>query len=567
MKKPPRRWLRPDPTTRLLPLPGRSALVRRILATRGFQDPEGVERFFGASLIDAPDPFGLRGMKTATDLLDAALTEGVRIAIYGDYDADGITATAILTRALRGIGADIITYIPNRFSEGYGVNNAALGELYRRGARLVVTCDCGTNSTEAIAARPADLQLIVVDHHECVAAAAPADAVINPKQPGCDYPFKGLAACGVAYKLLTALRSRRPELECEAQLDLLAIGTVADLVPLEGENRSMVAAGLKRLAAQPTPGTMALMRVAEVRPPCNSAHLAFALAPRLNAAGRMQDAQLALDLLLAEEPDAQRLAEELNAQNVIRQGATQTVVTAARAAVESLAEDEPLILLANADWPQGIVGLAAGRLVEEFQRPAFVVSLTGEEARGSARSIEGFHLVECLKAVAPLLTRFGGHAMAAGFSLRADRLPELHTALRRYAGPRLSAPGKALPVDAIVELRELTPPVYRDVEALGPFGLGNREPLLMAEGLKVVSAEVFGAEGRHLRVQLRDETARLEAIAFERGHLVPHLPPGRGVDALFALGLDAWNGLEKVCLELRDLRSSGRPVALSATPA
>lgn len=526
-----------------------------------------MEHFFGTNLINAPDPFRLRGMKAAIDLLDAALTEGVPIAIYGDYDADGITATAILTRALRGQGADVLTYIPNRFSEGYGVNTAALEELHRRGARLVVTCDCGTNSADAIAARPKDLRLIVVDHHECVAAPAPADAVINPKQAGCDYPFKGLAACGVAYKLLTALRSRRSDLDCEAQLDLLAIGTVADLVPLEGENRAMVAAGLKRLATQPSTGAMALMRVAGVHPPCGSEDLAFALAPRLNAAGRLQSAQLALDLLLAEEPDADRLAAELNAQNVIRQEATLTVVTAARVAVQALPEDEPLIFLADAAWPQGIVGLAASRLVEEFQRPAFVLSLAGEEARGSARSVQGFHLVECLKTVAPLLTRFGGHAMAAGFTVKADRLPELHAALRRYAEPRLSAPGKAMPVDAVVELRELTPPVYRDVLALGPFGLGNPAPLLMAEGLRVLSAEAFGTEGRHLRVQLRDETGRLEAIAFERGHLVLHLPRERQVDALFALGLDAWNGLEKVRLELRDLRSSPRAPALSATPA
>jgi len=529
--------------------------VRRVLAVRGFRDAEAVNGFFSPSLLDPPDPFQLAGMKTAVDLLESGIRERQRIAIYGDYDADGITATAMLTRALRSVGADVITYIPNRFSEGYGVNAAALEELHRRGASLVVTCDCGTNSTAAVATRPPGLRLIVVDHHECVGAPAPADAVINPKQPGCRYPFAGLAACGVAYKLLTALRSRLPELDVEAQLELVAIGTVADMVPLEGENRSLVAAGLQRLAGDPSPGVAALLRVAGVRAPVTSAHLGFALGPRLNAAGRMQDAEVALALLLTEEPaKADRLAGELDGQNARRQEATLAVVAAAREAVQALPDDEPLIVIADAAWPQGIVGLAAGRLVEEFCRPAFVLSIAGEECRGSARSIDGFHLVECLSAVAPLLTRYGGHAMAAGFTVPTAQLPSLRSALRAYGGSRLAAPQRTVRVDALARLGELHPAVYRDLAALGPFGFGNPEPVLMAEGLQVVTAEAFGADQRHLRVLFAHDSGRAEGIAFERAHLVEHLPPQRRVDVLFTLGLDAWNGLEMTRMELRDIR-------------
>ncbi len=538
--------------------------MRRVLAARGFRDAEAVEGYFGASLLDAPDPFLLEGMKAAVDLLESAIGERRRIAIYGDYDADGITATAMLTRALRSVGADVITYIPNRFSEGYGVNGAALEELRRRGAALVVTCDCGTNSTAAIAARPRGLGLVVVDHHECVGPPPSADAVINPKQPGCRYPFPGLAACGVAYKLLTALRGRLPQLDVEAQLELVAIGTVADMVPLEGENRSLVAAGLQRLAGDPSPGVAALLRVAGVRAPVTSGHLGFAIGPRLNAAGRMQDAEVALALLLTDDPaEADRCAGELDGQNARRQEATLAVVAAAREAVQALPEDEPLIVVADADWPQGIVGLAAGRLADEFCRPAFVLSIAGEECRGSARSIEGFHLVDCLAAVAPLLTRFGGHAMAAGFTVPTAQLGALRTALHAYAAPRLAAPRRTVRVDALARLGELHPAVYRDLAALGPFGLGNPEPVLMAEGLRVVNAEAFGADQRHLRVRFTDESGRAEGIAFERAHLVEHLPPQRRVDVLFTLGLDAWNGLEMTRLELRDMRPHPRlPSAL-----
>jgi single-stranded-DNA-specific exonuclease len=390
-----------------------------------------------------------------------------------------------------------------------------------------------------------------------VGRLAPADALINPKQPGCAYPFQGLAACGVAYKLLTALRSRFPELAPEAQLELVAIGTVADMVPLVGENRAMVAAGLTQLSTAPTPGVAALLRVAGVRPPCTSEHLAYAVGPRLNAAGRMQDAQLALDLLLSPDPEqAERLATELNAQNVSRQAATLTAVGEARERALALPDDDPVIVVADAAWPQGIVGLAASKLVEEFQRPALVLSIDGEEARGSARSVEGFHMVDCLRAVAPLLTRFGGHAMAAGFSLPVQRLDELRAAVRDWAMTRLEPPTKLLAVDAVLSLGDLGPPAYRDLQTLAPFGLDNRQPLLMAEGVRVLSAETFGSDRRHLRVRFQDDTGLQEAIAFDRAPLLAHLPAQRQVDVLFTLGLDAWNGLEKTRLELRDMRPS-----------
>ena len=512
----------------------------------------------------APDPFLLKDMAIACDLIAQAIEAGQRIAIYGDYDADGVTACVTLARGLRSIGADVITYIPNRFTEGYGLNLEALTDLYSRGARLVITCDCGTNSVDVARDRPRGMRLIVTDHHEVGPQRPAVDALINPKQPDCAYPFDGLAACGVAYKLLVALERRgfSGRLDPTASLDAVALGTVADVVPLHGENRAIVRAGLRRMSQEPAPGCAALLAVAGIKGPVTAEHLAFQLGPRINAAGRLEDAMLALNLLMADDRDtADPLAQRLQEQNAQRQQLTAEIVREARVQVVDLDNAAAVIVMGARHWPLGVLGLAASKLVEEFYRPTFVFNTEGDEWRGSARSIDGFHLVECLQHCAPLLHRFGGHAMAAGVTVLASRYQELASCLEQYCAARLNGDAFSRPIriEATAALADLKPSLHEEIQLLAPFGVGNREPLLLSREVEVVRAETFGADRRHLRVQLRDRTATAEAIAFDKGSTVSHLTSGRRLDIVYALDCDRWDGLDRVRLHLKDLRPSLQP--------
>ena len=560
MKKERRNWILPEPLRAQPGLEAFSTVFRQVLHGRGLTTPAHLEPWLRLDLAGAPDPFLLKDMAVACELVKEAVDEGHRIAIYGDYDADGVTACASLARGLSAAGADVITYIPNRFSEGYGLNLEALRDLHSRGARLVIACDCGTNSVAVAEGRPAGMKLIVADHHEIGEQRPPVDALINPKQTDCSYPFDGLAACGVAYKLLVALeRVAFPgRFDPAGSLDLIALGTVADVVPLLGENRALVRAGLQRLSREPSPGCAALLRIAGIAPPVTAEHLAFQLGPRINAAGRMEDAMLALDLLMApSEQAAVPLAERLQQQNAERQQATATIVREARARVTELAQGEAAIVLGASHWPLGVLGLAASKLVEEFYRPTFIFNLDGDECRGSARSIEGFHLVECLRHCAPLLERYGGHAMAAGLTVARDRFADLAECLNSYASERLDGDAfrRPLVVEAVAALADLKPSLHQEIHTLAPFGVGNREPLLMSRDVEVLRSETFGSDGRHLRVQLRDRTASAEAIAFDKAPALDHLPGGRRIDIIYTLLCERWDGLDRIRLQLRDLRA------------
>jgi single-stranded-DNA-specific exonuclease len=570
LRKERRNWILPEPLRAQPGLEAFSPVFRQILHGRGVTRQAQLAPWLETDLGRAPDPFLLKDMAIACDLIGQAIGEGRRIAIYGDYDADGVTATVALTRGLRSVGADVITYIPNRFPEGYGLNSEALQELHQRGAGLVITCDCGSNSVEVARSRPRDMQLIVTDHHEVGAQRPPVDALVNPKQPDCAYPFDGLAACGVAYKLLVALERRAfpGRMDPSECLDAVALGTVADVVPLQGENRAIVRAGLKRLSESPSPGCAALLAAANIKPPVTAEHLAFQLGPRINAAGRMEDAMLALKLLLADDRGtADPLAQRLQEQNFQRQQLTTEIVKEARLQVAELDNDAAVIVMGAGHWPLGVLGLAASKLVEEFYRPTFVFNTDGDEWRGSARSIEGFHLVDCLQQCASLLHRYGGHAMAAGLTVLSHRFSEMKQQLEEYTAARLNGDAFCRPirVEASAALADLKPSLFQEIQLLSPFGVGNREPLLLTREVEVTRAETFGSEQRHLRVHLRDRTASAEAIAFDKGSTAPHLPVGRRVDLVYALSCDRWDGLDRVRLHLRDLRPATQPaLALAA---
>jgi single-stranded-DNA-specific exonuclease len=569
LKKERRNWILPEPLRAQPGLEAFSPVFRQILHGRGVTRRSQLDPWLRTDLSQAPDPFLMKDMAPACDLIAEAVSGGQRIAVYGDYDADGVTACVTLARGLGSVGADVITYIPNRFTEGYGLNAEALNELHARGARLVITCDCGSNAVDVAKARPAGMRLIVTDHHEVGPQRPPVDALINPKQPDCAYPFDGLAACGVAYKLLVALEQRAfpGRLDPAASLDAVALGTVADVVPLQAENRAIVRAGLRQMSDAPGAGCAALLAVAGIRPPLKAEHLAFQLGPRINAAGRMEDAVLALELLMADQREAaDPLAQRLQEQNAQRQQLTAEIVRTARARVSELDSASAAIVMGDDQWPLGVLGLAASRLVEEFYRPTFIFNTDGDEWRGSARGIEGFHLVECLQHCAPLLHRYGGHAMAAGLTVRRERFAELKACLERYVAARLNgqAFSRPIPIEASAALADLKPSLYQEIQMLAPFGVGNREPLLLTKDVEVVRSETFGSDRRHLRLHLRDRTATAEAIAFDRATASAHLPPGRRIDIVYALDCERWDGLDRVRLQLRDLRAAAQPALVPA---
>lgn len=538
-------------------------MLQRVLAARGLA---AVDLLNG--LGQDHDPFLLTDMDRAVSLIQEAASEGATVAIYGDYDADGVTASALLVRVLRAGGMAPLAYIPNRESEGYGLNAQALEELAARGARLVITVDCGTTATEVVAGRPPGMRLVITDHHlprvdpttgEVV--LAPADALVNPQRPGNGYPFAGLAGVGVAYKLAQALELSGlvPPGIALRQLPLAALGTVADLMPLLDENRFIVRTGLEAWVDSAPLGLLALARAAGIEGNPTSSDLAFSIGPRINAAGRMEDASLALQCLLADSPaEASEWAMALEQMNRDRRAALADAMAIARPLVEALPDETPAIVIGSPDFAAGVVGLIAGRLAEEFQRPTFVYSMSGEEWKGSARGVAGLNVVAVLAACSESLVRFGGHRGAGGFTV-----PAGEAAASRFAALADAAvvaqlgssdPCRVFRADAVVRMSECNFKLSDELAGLGPFGMGNPKVLLCSLSCRVVRSEMFGRGGDHLRVVFDDGTGEMEAIAFNRPGLNRHLPPGRLVDTLYELDCDRWRGRERLRLLLRDLR-------------
>ncbi|NPA06333.1 MAG: single-stranded-DNA-specific exonuclease RecJ, partial [Chloroflexi bacterium] len=461
-------------------------LWRRMLYARGFTDYATAKAFLEAHLpASAQDPFGLKDMDAAVDRIAWAITHHEPIAVYGDYDVDGVTASALLVTALEALGADVRPYIPNRFDEGYGVHEDALRRLHEEGVRLVVTVDCGIRPPEPIAAARAwGLDVIVTDHHTPGPELPPARAVVNPKRVDDPYPGKELAGVGVAFKLAHALFMRLAADRADAVrqfLDLVALGTVADVVPLTGENRYWVRAGLHRLRKPQRQGLRALIGVAGLRAErITATHIGFILGPRLNAAGRLDSAMAALRLLLTQDLwEAGQLAQQLEAQNRRRQYLTDLIVRAA----ETMAIDDPdqppwLIFAAHPDFNPGVVGLAAARLVERYHRPALIAHQEGDLIRGSGRSIPGLHLTHALDACRAYLKRYGGHAAAAGFTLEARHLEDFLACLRAAIRDALRGQDvrPVLRADAEVTLAQMTPEFLHQLRWFEPTGMSNPKP-------------------------------------------------------------------------------------------
>ncbi|HHW13524.1 MAG TPA: single-stranded-DNA-specific exonuclease RecJ, partial [Firmicutes bacterium] len=514
-----RRWIwPPDCAEQIEKLEqgGISPVLARVLAARGFSEPAAAHAFLHPESAFG-DPRLLLGMEQAVRRIEAAFAAGERIRVYGDYDVDGLSATALLVEYLQSRGARVDFRLPSRFEEGYGLSLAAVEEAAADGVRLLLTVDCGiTAAAEVARAAELGVEVIVTDHHEPPAELPRAVAVLNPKQPGCPYPFKELAGVGVAFKLVEALAGVAQESVQDRLgplLDLVALGTVADVVPLLGENRLHARWGLERLRSSPRPGLAALLQVGELGRKSDSAVIAFGLAPRLNAAGRLGDATIGVRLLLERNPArAEALARELEAANRTRQALEEQIMAEAVAALEGQGEPERALALvaAGEGWHPGVIGIVAQRVVERFHRPAVVISLDGGVGRGSARSIPGFHLYDALRECADLFVKFGGHAMAAGLTLPAGNVPAFRERLAAVAAARL-APEDLQPtlrLDACVAAEDLRPELVEELQALAPFGAGNPSPVLVLQGAEIVEERLVGEGGRHWKLSVRPAGAK-----------------------------------------------------------
>jgi single-stranded-DNA-specific exonuclease len=537
-------------------------ILRQLLFNRGLETSAEAHAYLSGRTELDPDPFRLAGMQTVVERTALAITRNEPIAIYGDYDVDGVTATALLVQTLRSRHAQVRPYIPNRFDEGYGLNIEALDGLVAEGTRLVITVDCGIRSpAEARHARHIGLDLIVSDHHHPANGdLPPALAIVNPKQPGDSYPDKNLAGVGIAFKIAEALQAALGSgANLQAGLDLVALGTVADLAPLTGENRALVRRGLAELRQTRRQGLYSLAQVASLNiQKTTSSQIGFVLGPRLNAAGRLRSATAALELLLTEDAtQAGVLAQELEAYNQERQAVTRE--TRARAEALATAEDAnpALLFAAHEDFNAGVVGLAASRLVEAHYRPAVVAAVGGEETRGSCRSIPEFHITDALDQCGDILVRHGGHAAAAGFTVKTRNLPELAARLRGLAEAELGQQDlqPTLNADMEVPLAAMNFELLRQLEQLEPTGQGNPEAVFVSRAVKVRSARTVGADGAHLKLTLQDDRGiTTDAIGFRLGHLQPDL--SSRVDLAYTLESNDYNGRTTLQLNLKDAVAS-----------
>jgi len=572
-KRLPKRWKvrRPDETraTELAAALRVSPIVAGLLVARGHHDLGSAQSFLKPSLDQLHDPFLMRGMSDAVGRLLRAIDNRDPILIYGDYDVDGTTGTAVLLRAFRMLGATAGYHVPHRFTEGYGIHQAALEKAASEGYKLVVSVDCGIRAHEPLHwARANGLDVIITDHHlpDDDEGSPPALAVLNPNQHGCDYPDKNLAGVGVAFKLVHALfRERGKESVVPGFLKMVAIGTVADVAKLIGENRAIVALGLSDLPRAVNPGLRALIDIAGCGDGAEmSAYdLGFRIGPRINAAGRMDAASAVVELFSAsDKEDARRLAEHLDTRNRERMEAQREIFNRAIEEFETTGPDLGLCyaaVIAGDGWHRGVIGLAASKIAERLHRPCVVISFDGDVGHGSARSIEAYHLFDGLTTCRDLLDKFGGHSHAAGLAIRRECIPEFRRRLNEHAASCLTeedlTPG--LNIDAEVSARALGFQLSQELRALEPFGAGNPRPLFVTRGLRVLSEPRIIKE-QHLKLRVAgDDNRPFEAIWWRGVEETEQMPEvNQRLDLAYELEANRWNGDIRLQLNVKDMKSS-----------
>ena len=539
-------------------------LLAQLLYNRDIATPEKLARFFADELVSLADPFMMRGMREAVERLRQAIADNERIAIYGDYDVDGVTACALLVQVLRACGAEVVPHIPHRVDEGYGMSIAGVEKLAGEGITVIITVDCGiSNVAEVAFAHTQGVDVIVTDHHRPPPMLPDALAILNPRQDGCAYPCKVLAGVGVAYTLVRGMVRggllAGKEMRARHMLDLVALGTVADIAPVVDENRVLVRWGLKALRSTERPGLVALMRAANIaQPEVDATGIGFGLAPRLNAAGRLDDAALAYQLLLSDDLEtAQRIADELTQKNQQRREMTGAILAEAKDQVVARGlEGRKVLVLSGDNWTAGVVGLVAGRISDSYHRPTLVIERGATESKGSARCPATFNVIEALADCDDLLERYGGHRQAAGFTVRTDNIEALDERLNRNAARDLNDDDGQpdLLIDCELDINHKAA-AMRVLDDLAPFGAENPSPLFASYGLQVVGvARTMGKEAEHLRLRMADPrrpNTMIDAVAFRMGHLAPRLTHGVGVDIAYNLEMHRWQESESVRAVIR----------------
>ena len=538
-------------------------LVSEVLASRGVERAEDAAEFLTQETTLTYSPFLMQDMDKAVERIAQAIAAGEKIAIFGDYDVDGITATCILVDYLKGRGADVVHYIPRRIEDGYGLSCDAIEGLRKGGATLLVTVDCGITGVDEVAfARSIGMDVVVTDHHECKETLPVASAVVDPRRSDCEYPFKHLAGCGVALKLVLALGGPdREEALFSRYCTLAAVGTVADVMQMTGENRTIVSRGLATLDRSDFIGLHALLKEAGLAGrEISSVQIGFVLAPRINAAGRMGAADMAADLLLCQDPaQAEELAKALCALNRERQSVEQTIYSQAEEMIEQMPEeDRRALVLASETWHQGVVGIVASRLSEKYSRPSFMIHLNGAVGKGSCRSWGGFNLFAALESCSDLLLGFGGHELAAGFTIDAANIPAFRARMNQYAAEYWvgKAPESTLEID--VELHQPGRVTLQEVEALAalePYGSGNARPLFCLMGATLLRMQNVG-QNRHLKLRLGKGSAQFDGIFFSTNTAACGCQEGDRVDAAFYLQVNEFRGSRTVQLQMVDIRPS-----------
>ncbi len=535
-----------------------SPVLAQVLVNRGMKDSESIKDFLYPSLNNIHDPFLLPDMRAAVDRLKSAIDRDETVLVHGDYDADGVTATALLVSALRKLGLKTCYHIPNRITEGYGLSNKGIEKARAFNADLIVTADCGISSAASVAAAGSlGMDVIVTDHHEPPEKLPAAAAVVDPHRNDSIYPFKHLAGVGVAIKLVQALVQDmgRDDFNLEDLLDLVALGTIADSVPLIGENRIFVTYGLKRINdSLARTGILALKEAAGVNGGSRAVSLSFSLIPRINAAGRLDDAGEVVELFLTEDQArAGAIALLLEEQNRTRQRIEADVLKEALAMIEP-DDPGPAIVLSSPDWHPGVIGIVASRLVDMFYRPVFLFSVNGPVAKGSARSISPFHLYRAIAECSELLLGYGGHRQAAGLRLDLENLPSFRDRMNKIVEENLT-PEDMVPVleiDAAVRFSDLTFNLINELALLEPYGDSNKQPVLGAKDIEILNRKIVGSN--HLKMQLRQENLSIDSIGFSMGKQLDNLGKAPSLDIAFVLGVNEWNNSRSLQLQLRGIR-------------
>lgn len=536
-----------------------SPIIARLLVNRGIRTASEAEFFLSPSLLNLHDPFSMKSMPQAVSKIKKAIRRKKKILVYGDYDVDGISATALLVKVLKRLKADVDSYIPNRINEGYGLSRKAVASMGKKGIELIITVDCGITAVpEVEMVNSLGMEIIITDHHTPAQQLPDTDIILNPLQKGCPYPDKNLAGVGVVFKLVSALLSKDDDWLYQ-QLDLVCLGTVADVVPLIGENRILVSNGLTELTHTKKQGLRALIRHSYLTgKDITSYYVGYILSPRINASGRLGNHQASLDLLLTEDPEeADRLAGILTRENKQRQKMEDIVL---RQAVSRIERDidfaqQRVIVLEDDNWHKGVIGIVASRIADRFYRPTIMISMDGDTGRGSCRSIKSFNLFKALCECSGSLKDYGGHRYAAGLTIDRKRLEDFKNALNRVAHEKLVSEDliPCVKIDKEIPIASLNETLLNELDGLAPFGLGNPRPVFSTKSLSIRNTpQIFRRST--LKMWVTDGKTTAEAIGFNMADCLPSNPLNQKIDIAYSCNLDTYKGITSIKLQLKDLR-------------